>query len=85
MEGRSGFVTKKTRGKLTAVITFLAVIIYAVFFLSDDALEPELAVDGQLTVTFIDIGQGDSELIQQGGNALLIDSGEYSKREELIV
>jgi competence protein ComEC len=37
-----------------------------------------------LRVTFIDIGQGDSELIQLEDHAILIDSGEYEKRSVVI-
>ncbi|MDR1643712.1 MAG: MBL fold metallo-hydrolase [Clostridiales bacterium] len=37
-----------------------------------------------LKVTFIDIGQGDSELIQLEDHAILIDSGEYEKRNIVI-
>ncbi|MDR1540895.1 MAG: MBL fold metallo-hydrolase [Clostridiales bacterium] len=44
---------------------------------------PDLGSD-VLTVTFIDIGQGDSELIQLGDSAVLIDSGEYEKRNVVI-
>ena len=75
---------KKTRSLLTTLIIVLAVIIYAVFFLkSAPGPEETLPNGGELTVTFIDIGQGDSELIQQGGNAVLIDTGEYSQRKKL--
>jgi competence protein ComEC len=37
-----------------------------------------------LKVTFIDIGQGDSELIQLEDHAILIDSGEYEKRSVVV-
>ncbi|MDR2649553.1 MAG: MBL fold metallo-hydrolase [Clostridiales bacterium] len=75
---------KKPRGKLATGLTLLAVIIYAVFFLNNDAVEPGSSAEGALTVTYIDIGQGDSELIQQGKNTILIDTGEYSQRDKLI-
>ena len=72
----------KVRSVLITVISLLAVLIYAVFFLNDGI--PESKADGELIVTSIDIGQGDSKLIQQGDNAILIDSGEYSERKKLI-
>lgn len=34
----------------------------------------------ELTVSFIDVGQGDSTLIECGGEAMLIDAGLYSER-----
>jgi len=37
-----------------------------------------------LTVTFINVGQGDSTLIQQGGSAILIDTGVYAQRQNLL-
>jgi len=37
-------------------------------------LIPTLSV-GQLTVSYIDVGQGDSELLQSGGHNMLIDAG----------
>ena len=33
------------------------------------------AVSGQLTVSYIDVGQGDSQLLQSGGHNMLIDAG----------
>lgn len=36
-----------------------------------------------LTVSFIDIGQGDATLIECGGEAMLIDSGIYAEKEDL--
>lgn len=35
--------------------------------------------DGETAVHFIDVGQGDCELIDAGGSYVLIDSGEYSE------
>jgi len=33
------------------------------------------AVSGQLTVSYIDVGQGDSQVLQSGGHNMLIDAG----------
>ena len=74
---------KKSRSIMMALIIVLAVIIYAVFF--HKHTEPfQINPSGDLTVTFIDIGQGDSELIRQGNSAVLIDTGEYSQRDKLL-
>jgi len=77
---------KKPRSIRTTLVIMaaVAIIIYAVFFMEHSAPEPtEQNAAGELIVTFIDIGQGDSELIQQGDNAVLIDTGEYSQRQIL--
>ena len=39
--------------------------------------------NGSLVVHFIDIGQGDSELLQYGDKAMLIDSGEIGKGDDV--
>lgn len=40
--------------------------------------------DGEAAVHFIDVGQGDCELIDAGGSYVLIDSGEYSEAGKVI-
>ena len=48
-----------------------------------EALPPP--TEGEIRVSFIDVGQGDSILIQSpGGHAVLIDGGEYSERNKLV-
>ncbi len=37
----------------------------------------DLSVNGNMTVTFIDVGQGDSILVTQNGHAMLVDTGNY--------
>lgn len=41
-------------------------------------------VGGEIRVYFLDVGQGDSILIQSPDNAVLIDGGEYSARKALL-
>lgn len=41
-------------------------------------------VSGNLVIDFIDVGQGDSILIRQGQNAMLIDGGTSECRDELL-
>ena len=72
---------KKVRSIVVTALMLLAAIIYAVFFLIEPGVD---FAGGDLTVTFIDVGQGDSILIQQGSNAILIDSGAFHQRERVI-
>lgn len=44
---------------------------------------PETADSGAVTVTVLDVGQGDAVLIQQGGEACLIDAGTSDGSEAL--
>jgi len=76
---------KRTRGVLLTLAIVLAFIIYAVYLQRHPGPGPDVTSETAdvLTVTFIDVGQGDSELIQQGGNAVLIDTGEYAQRKAL--
>jgi beta-lactamase superfamily II metal-dependent hydrolase len=50
--------------------------------------EPSVQVpipeDGEIRVYFLNVGQGDSILLQTDENAVLIDAGEYSVRRELL-
>lgn len=42
------------------------------------------ALDGDLVVSFIDVGQGDSILVEQGEEAMLIDCGPADSQEQLL-
>ena len=44
----------------------------------------QTSVNGNLTVDFIDVGQGDSELIRQGGQTMLIDSGPHESESKFM-
>jgi len=41
-------------------------------------------VNGNLVISYIDVGQGDSELIQQGGQTMLIDAGTTESTSSLL-
>ena len=46
--------------------------------------EASTAVTGQLKISYIDVGQGDSILIQQGSSNMLIDTGTNASTSSLI-
>lgn len=48
------------------------------------AVSTSVPVDGVLAVRMLDIGQGDAILIQQGGENVLVDSGDVGTRDKLI-
>lgn len=48
------------------------------------AASTSVPVDGVLTVRMLDVGQGDAILIQQGGENVLVDSGDVGTRDKLI-
>lgn len=41
-------------------------------------------IDGDMTVTFIDVGQGDATLIQTSTDTVLMDTGSHTARESLL-
>lgn len=47
------------------------------------ALKPTVA-QGEMHVAFLDVGQGDSTLIQAAGQSMLIDAGKRDKSDEII-
>lgn len=51
---------------------------------TQEASDSQNSVNGILKVHFIDVGQGDSELIQQGNKNMLIDTGTNASTDSLI-
>jgi competence protein ComEC len=87
--------TQKVSGKLSLpliiILLLIAVglIVSTVYELRDETVEyagnkPVSVSDEKLTVHFIDVGQGDSELIVYGKKAMLIDAGETEYGETVV-
>lgn len=80
---------KRKVGSIIALIIFVitaAIYIskeYDIF--SDFSASPDPIVGESCTVTFIDVGQGDSALISCGGVNVLIDAGENNKGDEVLL
>ncbi len=75
-------MAKKKRSGKTSLLLIIVLIIVSLFGLGEsgviDTDTPTFTneyLDGEVYVHFIDVGQGSSTLIQQGKNAVLIDSG----------
>lgn len=51
---------------------------------SDEAPDPQVIASGETSVTFLDVGQGDSVLLCQDDNFCLIDAGTTDSAEGLI-
>jgi len=66
---------------------FILVIALAYHFAADRLFQRGDAIvlaDGEIMVSFIDVGQGDSTLIRSRNNAVLIDGGEHSARNTVL-
>ncbi len=57
------------------IIGVLCILIAVALYIYDASSDEPLTVDGELEAHFIDIGQGDSELIMADGAVILIDCG----------
>lgn len=91
---------KKAAAISAAVIAFVALIIYlnSAFFHFDfipswsdvyrfaglSELSGDLTAEGEISVHYIDVGQGDCALVKADGTNVLIDSGEYTAAEDVI-
>lgn len=56
--------------------------LYDILPTTDD--QPQSVTDAELTISFIDVGQGDATLIECGDEAMLIDAGLYSERYRVV-
>ncbi|MCL1862296.1 MAG: MBL fold metallo-hydrolase [Defluviitaleaceae bacterium] len=72
------------------VVTLLILVIALLYTFAGDLLFPPrvgdsiLPVEGEIIVSFIDVGQGDSILIRDDNHAVLIDAGEHRARQAVI-
>lgn len=75
---------------LVAVILFIAAFIYGSYLEKGKTDEPAAVVsnfiekDADITIRYIDVGQGDCELISYAGQNILIDAGEKEAAEAVI-
>jgi len=85
-------LTRLMRNIIVSVAVLVAVIVFAGKYTG--MIQPTEAAGGVpaasapagsgVVVSFIDVGQGDSELIQTPGGNVLIDSGDYFARDALL-
>lgn len=83
--------SSKNKKILSAVLT-LAAALFAAFYAASGALSPDRTAEGdapaeagRLAVYFLDVGQGDSELIRlPDGRAMLIDAGNPENGPQIV-
>ncbi|MCL2199504.1 MAG: MBL fold metallo-hydrolase [Defluviitaleaceae bacterium] len=72
------------------LVTLLILAIALLYIFAGELLFPSrddnavMPVEGEIIVTFIDVGQGDSILVRDGNHAVLIDAGEHRARQAVI-
>ena len=71
------FLTTLRRSLLASLLVVLVVLLSSCDVVSGDAFSggPQPPPSGSLSVSFIDVGQGDGVLVQAGGTNHLIDAG----------
>ncbi len=85
-------MAKRKNNKKSALFPVIIILIIAAVYAANrfgifDKLKDESSAtagtDGELTVHFIDVGQGDCSLILSGDTAILIDTGEKENGESI--
>lgn len=72
---------------LTPILIIIAALVYRLVSgpsPQDVLTDVPPADDGQLTVSYIDVGQGDATLISKGGFHMLIDAGNNNKGQTVV-
>ncbi len=80
-------IKDKLLGMLLAIIAFGVVIIMGMFGMSGDDIQGEPKnkyTDYPLCVTFLDVGQGDCQIISYDGYNILIDGGESENSGKIL-
>ena len=85
---------RRSGGGRTFFVVMLLVLGFALFYFfggdtllapfTSDREAPVVLEDGQIMVSFIDVGQGDSILVRSNNNAVLIDGGDHSARDAVM-
>lgn len=95
MAQRKRTAKKTATPRMSPVLTFILIILAAIFFYSmylelgtdsvpDAAVNSFIDKDADLEIHFIDVGQGDCSLIKWEGAAMLIDCGEREQSETVL-
>lgn len=88
--GKDGKETKSTKGKImyAAVLLIIAAAVLAFGFKAgwwqNPLKEPPAPVEGVCKVHYVDVGQGDCELVECDGKYMLIDAGENGFETDVI-
>ena len=76
------------RGGCGFFVVSLFILIFALvyFFAGDRLFSGEIIMpgDGEIIISFLDVGQGDSILLRSANNAVLIDGGEHRARNVVM-
>ena len=85
--------TGKKRGRSFFIVMLFILAFALVYFFEGDRIVQQLNIarmeyvglhPGQIMVSFLDVGQGDSILVRSNSHAVLIDGGEHSQRNTVM-